>query len=170
MHILHPYPHDFYGQEVRVVMLGYVRPEYNYPSFGTSTRPYRPTERIGADERTVDRRTDKRYRDGQDRLPRLRPPTSVRQVRRRPILHCAECARPSAEGGGRREGGRREEGRRDSFVEFPFVLQPIHHINVVYRCIVAVCLSRRERTKLSEHSSLRGVDVSRLVSLSPSCM
>ncbi|KAL8279154.1 hypothetical protein RQP46_008410 [Phenoliferia psychrophenolica] len=30
VHILHDYPHDFYGKELRVVMLGFIRPEYNY--------------------------------------------------------------------------------------------------------------------------------------------
>ncbi|SCZ95697.1 BZ3500_MvSof-1268-A1-R1_Chr8-1g09736 [Microbotryum saponariae] len=32
VHILHDYPHDFYGKELRVVMLGFIRPEYNYSS------------------------------------------------------------------------------------------------------------------------------------------
>ncbi|GAA6064582.1 hypothetical protein JCM10212_006466 [Sporobolomyces blumeae] len=32
VHILHEYPSDFYGKELRVVMLGFVRPEYNYSS------------------------------------------------------------------------------------------------------------------------------------------
>ncbi|GAA5968511.1 hypothetical protein JCM11641_007664 [Rhodosporidiobolus odoratus] len=32
VHILHDYPSDFYGKELRVVMLGFIRPEYNYTS------------------------------------------------------------------------------------------------------------------------------------------
>ncbi|GAA5902770.1 hypothetical protein JCM6882_004061 [Rhodosporidiobolus microsporus] len=32
VHILHEYPSDFYGKELRVVMLGFIRPEYNYSS------------------------------------------------------------------------------------------------------------------------------------------
>ncbi|GAA5831952.1 hypothetical protein JCM11251_002761 [Rhodosporidiobolus azoricus] len=32
VHILHEYPSDFYGKELRVVMLGFIRPEYNYTS------------------------------------------------------------------------------------------------------------------------------------------
>ncbi|BGP42781.1 riboflavin kinase [Rhodotorula kratochvilovae] len=32
VHILHDYPADFYGKELRVVMLGFIRPEYNYSS------------------------------------------------------------------------------------------------------------------------------------------
>ncbi|GAA5843450.1 hypothetical protein JCM3766R1_004333 [Sporobolomyces carnicolor] len=32
VHILHTYPTDFYGKELRVIMLGFIRPEYNYTS------------------------------------------------------------------------------------------------------------------------------------------
>ncbi|KAJ1978664.1 riboflavin kinase [Dimargaris verticillata] len=32
VHILHDYPHDFYGDELRVVVLGYIRPERDYSS------------------------------------------------------------------------------------------------------------------------------------------
>ncbi len=32
VHILHEFASDFYGLEIRVVVLGYVRPEYNYDS------------------------------------------------------------------------------------------------------------------------------------------
>ena len=34
VHILHDYPHDFYGKELRVVILGFIRPEYNYAGLG----------------------------------------------------------------------------------------------------------------------------------------
>lgn len=36
VHILHDYPHDFYGKELRVVILGFIRPEYNYAGLGAS--------------------------------------------------------------------------------------------------------------------------------------
>ncbi|CDR49817.1 hypothetical protein NBRC10512_002501 [Rhodotorula toruloides] len=32
VHVLHTYPSDFYGKQLRVVMLGFIRPEYNYGS------------------------------------------------------------------------------------------------------------------------------------------
>lgn len=32
---MHKFDSDFYGLEVRVVVLGYIRPEYNYVSRGT---------------------------------------------------------------------------------------------------------------------------------------
>jgi FAD synthase len=31
------YNNDFYGEEMRVMVLGYIRPEYNYESKGTTT-------------------------------------------------------------------------------------------------------------------------------------
>ena len=37
VHILHDFASDFYGLEIRVVVLGYVRPEYNYDSMGEYT-------------------------------------------------------------------------------------------------------------------------------------
>jgi hypothetical protein len=42
VHILHEYPSDFYGKELRVVMLGFVRPEYNYAGLGKYVRPRFP--------------------------------------------------------------------------------------------------------------------------------
>ncbi|KAI9281825.1 hypothetical protein BY458DRAFT_531306 [Sporodiniella umbellata] len=32
VHIIHRFPEDFYGIPIRVVVLGYIRPEQNYPS------------------------------------------------------------------------------------------------------------------------------------------
>ncbi|ORZ19734.1 hypothetical protein BCR42DRAFT_410392 [Absidia repens] len=32
VHILNDFPDDFYGSDMRVIVLGYVRPEQNYPS------------------------------------------------------------------------------------------------------------------------------------------
>jgi hypothetical protein len=32
VHVMHPFEADFYGLEMRVVVLGYIRPEYNYVS------------------------------------------------------------------------------------------------------------------------------------------
>lgn len=34
VHILHEYPSDFYAKELRVVMLGFIRPEFNYAGLG----------------------------------------------------------------------------------------------------------------------------------------
>ncbi len=31
-HLLHTFPEDFYGQEIRVVVCGYLRPETSFPS------------------------------------------------------------------------------------------------------------------------------------------
>lgn len=44
VHILHDYPHDFYGRELRVVILGFIRPEFNYAGLGPSLpRPCSPS-------------------------------------------------------------------------------------------------------------------------------
>jgi riboflavin kinase len=32
------YDHDFYGEEMRVIVLGYIRPEYNYVSRGKTSK------------------------------------------------------------------------------------------------------------------------------------
>ncbi|PWN21462.1 riboflavin kinase [Microstroma glucosiphilum] len=32
VHIMHPFSTDFYGLQIRVIVLGYIRPEYNYTS------------------------------------------------------------------------------------------------------------------------------------------
>ena len=32
VHVLHNFHDDFYGKELRIAMLGYIRPEYNYTS------------------------------------------------------------------------------------------------------------------------------------------
>lgn len=34
VHIMHPFLTDFYGLQIRVIVLGYIRPEYNYTSLG----------------------------------------------------------------------------------------------------------------------------------------
>lgn len=34
VHVLSKFTHDFYGEEMRVIILGFVRPEYNYTSLG----------------------------------------------------------------------------------------------------------------------------------------
>lgn len=31
---MHPFSTDFYGLQIRVIVLGYIRPEYNYTSLG----------------------------------------------------------------------------------------------------------------------------------------
>lgn len=35
---MHKFAADFYGLEIRVVVLGYIRPEYNYVDKGELTR------------------------------------------------------------------------------------------------------------------------------------
>lgn len=47
------YDNDFYGKEMKVIVLGYIRPEYNYTSKGISKTF---TAHI--------RGTDRRYKDG----------------------------------------------------------------------------------------------------------
>jgi FAD synthase len=34
VHIMHPFKHDFYGHEMSVLVLGYIRPELDYISKG----------------------------------------------------------------------------------------------------------------------------------------
>ncbi len=34
---MHPFTHDFYGHEMSVLVLGYIRPELDYVSKGTSS-------------------------------------------------------------------------------------------------------------------------------------
>jgi riboflavin kinase len=35
VHIIHHFENDFYGEELRIVILGYIRPELNYTTLGT---------------------------------------------------------------------------------------------------------------------------------------
>jgi riboflavin kinase len=35
---MHVYEHDFYGEEMKVIVLGYIRPEYDYVSKGCILR------------------------------------------------------------------------------------------------------------------------------------
>ena len=39
-HIIHKFDEDFYGAELSIVVLGYLRPEKNYPSLGKSTSQF----------------------------------------------------------------------------------------------------------------------------------
>lgn len=34
VHILHEFESDFYGESLRIIVTGYIRPEQNYPSLG----------------------------------------------------------------------------------------------------------------------------------------
>lgn len=34
VHVMHPFKRDFYGLQIRVVVLGFIRPEYNYVDVG----------------------------------------------------------------------------------------------------------------------------------------
>ncbi|GAA6042494.1 hypothetical protein JCM8097_003057 [Rhodosporidiobolus ruineniae] len=46
VHILHEYPSDFYGKELRVVMLGFIRPEYNYSSLDALIKDIETDKRV----------------------------------------------------------------------------------------------------------------------------
>lgn len=35
---MHPFEHDFYGHDMSVLVLGYIRPELDYVSKGESTK------------------------------------------------------------------------------------------------------------------------------------
>lgn len=52
---MHPYPADFYGHDMRVVVLGYIRPEQTYESMGALR-----CVRADADALMADIDTDKR--------------------------------------------------------------------------------------------------------------
>ncbi|CAG8463550.1 10140_t:CDS:2 [Acaulospora colombiana] len=39
VHIIHTFPEDFYGAELRVIVLGYIRPELDYTSLGKFRTP-----------------------------------------------------------------------------------------------------------------------------------
>ncbi|KAI7848027.1 hypothetical protein BDC45DRAFT_471754 [Circinella umbellata] len=41
VHIIHEFAEDFYGIDIRVIVLGYVRPEQNYPSLDALIRDIR---------------------------------------------------------------------------------------------------------------------------------
>ena len=55
VHIMHPYPADFCGHDMRVVVLGYIRPEQTYESMGALR-----CVRADADALMADIDTDKR--------------------------------------------------------------------------------------------------------------
>ncbi|KAI8100198.1 uncharacterized protein BX664DRAFT_323118 [Halteromyces radiatus] len=38
VHIIHEFPQDFYGVDIRVLVLGYIRPEQDYPSLAALIR------------------------------------------------------------------------------------------------------------------------------------
>lgn len=40
VHIIHPFAHDFYGHDMSVLVLGYIRPELDYVSKGSSALTY----------------------------------------------------------------------------------------------------------------------------------
>lgn len=41
---MHPFAHDFYGHDMSVLILGYIRPELDYVSKGASLTRYKLTE------------------------------------------------------------------------------------------------------------------------------
>ncbi|CAO3593216.1 unnamed protein product [Absidia cylindrospora] len=38
VHVIHEFPDDFYGADIRALVLGFIRPEQNYPSLGELIR------------------------------------------------------------------------------------------------------------------------------------
>lgn len=52
VHVMHPFPTDFYGHTISVIVLGYIRPELNFISKGTPSTPP-PRAATGADARVL---------------------------------------------------------------------------------------------------------------------
>lgn len=46
IHVMHPFNADFYGHEMKAVVLGYIRPELDYTSRGAHQRCSRITSHI----------------------------------------------------------------------------------------------------------------------------
>ena len=57
VHVLDDFPHDFYGHHLRIAILGFIRPEYNYTSMGALNRAWARTDRADALIRDIE--TDK---------------------------------------------------------------------------------------------------------------
>ncbi|GAA5939149.1 riboflavin kinase [Sporobolomyces koalae] len=53
VHILHEYPSDFYGKELRVVMLGFIRPEYNYTSMDALIKDIETDKKVALESVTT---------------------------------------------------------------------------------------------------------------------
>lgn len=50
---MHPFSTDFYGLQIRVIVLGYIRPEYNYTSLGEYPSSVPPSPRESQCAETV---------------------------------------------------------------------------------------------------------------------
>ncbi|GAA5890165.1 hypothetical protein JCM16303_004217 [Sporobolomyces ruberrimus] len=60
VHILHSYPSDFYGKELRVIMLGFIRPEYNYSSMDALIKDIETDKQVAL-KSTTERETYRKY-------------------------------------------------------------------------------------------------------------
>ncbi|KAI5479830.1 hypothetical protein MNV49_002642 [Pseudohyphozyma bogoriensis] len=83
VHILHEYPHDFYGKELRSVILGFVRPEYNYNSLDALIKDINFDKEVA--ERSVDRPAYLTFKDDafftkkSELVPPTRDPNAKRE-------------------------------------------------------------------------------------------
>ncbi|KPV72705.1 uncharacterized protein RHOBADRAFT_39313 [Rhodotorula graminis WP1] len=77
VHILHDYPADFYGKELRVVMLGFIRPEYNYSSLDALIKDINHDKLVALNSVAPSRAPYASYRDDAFFFApsTLRPPT-----------------------------------------------------------------------------------------------
>lgn len=49
VHIIHQFPNDFYGEELRVIILGYIRPEKDYASLDDLIWDIKEDIRLGSE-------------------------------------------------------------------------------------------------------------------------
>ncbi|CAD6905669.1 unnamed protein product [Tilletia controversa] len=61
VHIMHPFKHDFYGNYMKVVILGYIRPELNYVSKEALIEDIETDKRVGL--ASLERPAYQAYRD-----------------------------------------------------------------------------------------------------------
>ncbi|KAK4047188.1 riboflavin kinase [Microbotryomycetes sp. JL221] len=92
VHILHEYPSDFYGKELRVVMLGFIRPEYNYASLDALIDDINTDKQVA--ERSVNRQGYKQFERDEfftrsSRLQPLPPDQDPTKPRPKPQDHTA---------------------------------------------------------------------------------
>ena len=71
------YDHDFYGEQMRVIVLGYIRPEYDYISKGNFS-----------DAGTNGRGIDRRYQDGYESGLRIIKACGLSKIQNFRLLEC----------------------------------------------------------------------------------
>ncbi|GAA5828353.1 hypothetical protein JCM5353_004803 [Sporobolomyces roseus] len=76
VHILNDYGSDFYGKELRVIMLGFIRPEYNYSSLDALIKDIETDKKVAFDSVTT-RTSYSNYKDDSffTQQSTLEPPT-----------------------------------------------------------------------------------------------